>query len=39
MVTPAGNSSTVTSWPSEYSAASAVRSSTMCRRGATSAFA
>ena len=36
---PAANASTVTSWPSSYSPASVVRSSTMCRRGATPAFA
>ena len=39
MVLPAANVSTVTSWPSSYSPASVVRSSTMCRRGATSALA
>ncbi len=36
---PAANVSTVTSWPSVYSLASVVRSSTMCRRGATPALA
>ena len=39
IVWPGANASTVTSWPSSYSRASVVRSSTRCRRGATSAFA
>jgi len=36
---PGSNVSTVTSWPSSYSVASVVRSSTMWRRGETPAFA
>ena len=36
---PGWKVSTVTSWPSVYSVASAVRSSTRCRRGATPALA
>src|SRR5436190_4586702 len=39
MTWPGANASTVTSWPRVYSLASVVRSSTRCRRGATSAFA
>src|SRR5690606_1733229 len=36
---PGANRSTATSWPSVYSLASVVRSSTRCRRGATPALA
>ena len=36
---PASNVVAVTSWPSSYSPASAVRSSTRCRRGVTPALA
>ena len=36
---PASNVSAVTSWPSVYSAASSVRSSTRYRRGVTPALA